>query len=307
MSKEVSLLVLAAGLGSRYQGQKQLDPVSDAKETMMEFALYDAVKVGIRKFVFIINDQMPASYKNRLKTILSESGSTAHFVEQTLDKNVPEKYLPKTTGRRKPLGTAHAVFCAKEVIKEPFITTNADDFYGRETFKTAYDWLQKDHITADRYGMLAFKLKNTLSDYGTVSRGICQVDGNHLKGVDEHTKINKADGKLEGINEAGETVELDAEEWVSMNFWMLHPSLFDLTETDLETFLENAEANSTEEFYLPSVVDNGVQKGSIEVEVLPTSEKWFGLTYPEDKAIALKEVAKRKEEGVYPNKLWNLE
>lgn len=305
MQKDVSLLILAAGLGSRYKGQKQLDPISDTKETMMEFALYDAVNVGIRKFVFIINDQMPESYKAHLETILAKWESTAHFVEQTLDKYIPKEYLNKTVDRPKPLGTAHAAYCAKDIINEPFITTNADDFYGHETFKAAYDWIQEDRIAPDTFGMLAFKLKNTLSDYGTVSRGVCQVENDRLEDVEEFKKISKTEDGLQGNDESGTTKTLNEEELVSMNFWMLHPSFFELAEKDLEAFLKSAEKSSKEEFYLPSVVDNAVKQNKAEVEVLPTAEKWFGLTYPDDKEQALKEVSKRKENGVYPEKLWD--
>lgn len=302
--KDISLLVLAAGLGSRYNGQKQIDPISDSKETLMEFALYDAVNVGIRKFVFIVNDKFPDDYKEHLRVILAQKDSTVHFIEQTPDKYIPEEFVPQVLDRPKPLGTGHAVYCAKDVINEPFITTNADDFYGFETIKTAYDWVQKDVISPEKFGMLAFKLKNTLSKNGTVSRGVCQVENGYLKHVGEFKKIADSEDGLQGNNEEGQIKSLNEDDLVSMNFWMLHPSFFDMAKRDLETFLKHTDDIAKDEFYLPSVVDNGLKENKIKVDVLSTSEKWFGLTYHNDKKEALTAISDRKAEGAYPEKLW---
>lgn len=302
---KASLLILAGGMGSRYKNQKQVDTVSSNKETLMEFALYDAIKVGIRKFVFIINDKFPTDYRKRITDILTDRDCEVHFVEQTLDKFIPVEYLYKLKNRTKPLGTAHAVYCAKEVIQEPFITMNADDFYGYNTFKKAYQYITAGKIWENEFAMCAFELENTLSNNGSVSRGICNASStNKLSKVEEFTYIERVNGVIKGLNEELKAKTLKEEDKVSMNFWILHPSFFEMLAGDLVTFLEENENLSSIEFYLPSVVDKGIQEEKVNVEVLPTSEKWFGLTYPGDKDRVMKELKVKKEQKVYPVSLW---
>ncbi len=303
--KKPILLVLAAGLGSRYNGQKQTDALGEDQETLMEFALFDAIKRGLEKVIFIINDQFPEPYKEELKKRLQAAGCEAHFVIQTNDKYIPSSYLPKLAARKKPLGTAHAVYCAKDLIDAPFITINADDFYGRETINKAFDLVASGYLKDDQFGMVAFQLVNTLSKNGTVSRGVCQIEEGFLKTVEEHKSIAEVEGKLRGINdETKEEKELDYDTPVSMNFWVLSPSFFDFAKRDLEEFLQVNEDLSKKEFYLPAVVDNAIHKGELQVKVEPTHEKWFGLTYHDDKATAVEEVTALKERGVYPENLW---
>lgn len=304
--KKPTLLVLAAGLGSRYKGQKQTDTLGDNQETLLEFALYDGVKNGLKKVVFIINNQFPEDYKNYLRDRLEKEGCEVHFIEQTQDKFIPQTYLPKLEGRKKPIGTGHAIYCAKEVIHEPFITINADDFYGRDTLKKAFEIVDSGDLKDDQYGMVAFRLANTLSKNGTVSRGVCQTDNGYLQSVEEYKSIEKVNSILKGVNdETGEERELDVETLVSMNFWVLTPSFFDFAKRDLEVFLEDNEDLSSKEFYLPAVVDNAIQNGEVRVKVKSTNEKWFGLTYRDDKNTAIKEVEALKKKGVYPAQLWN--
>lgn len=303
--KKPILLVLAAGLGSRYKGQKQTDALGQDQETLMEFALFDAAKRGLKKVIFIVNDQFPETYRMELEERLGKAGCESRFVVQTKDKYIPESYREKLSDRKKPLGTAHAVYCAKEFIDAPFITINADDFYGRETMNKAFDMVESGYLKVDQFGMVAFQLVNTLSKNGTVSRGVCQIEDGYLKTVEEHTSIAAVEGKLKGVNdETQEEKELDRNTPVSMNFWVLSPSFFDFAKRDLEEFLKAHEDLSKKEFYLPAVVDNAIQKGELRVKVEPTKEKWFGLTYHNDKATAIKEVRALKENGVYPNKLW---
>ncbi len=303
--KSTTLLVLAAGLGSRYKGQKQVDAISDGDESLMDFALYDAAKLGFDKFVFIINDQFPQEFRTRLTETLSKNNAEVHFVEQTLEKNIPEEYLSKVTSRKKPLGTAHAVLCAKDIINEPFVTINADDFYGTHSYETAFECVQNGDIAADQFAMVGFKLPNTLSENGTVSRGICSVDEGILNGVEEHTSIQKIDGVINAVNdETGVECTLSEDNLVSMNFWILDPSFFEFAKKDLLEFLKNNEDLSKKEFYLPAVVDNAIHRGEVKVKVLPTREKWFGLTYPDDKEIVMREVAAIKADKAYPEKLW---
>lgn len=304
-TNKASLLILAGGMGSRYKGQKQVDTVSGNSETLMEFALFDALKVGIRKFVFIINDQFPEAYREKIEALLTDRKAEVHFIEQTLDKFIPENYLPKLETRTKPLGTAHAVYCAKDVIHEPFITMNADDFYGQDTFKRAYQCIDANHIREDNFAMCAFELDNTLSKNGSVSRGICDVVDDKLTKVEEYTYIECVHDVIKGLDESIKAKTLQKDDHVSMNFWVLHPSFFEMTARDLELFLEDYEAYSKTEFYLPSVVDKAIQNKEVQVNVLPTSEKWFGLTYPGDKELVMRELEAKKEQKVYPNGLWD--
>ena len=303
-TNKVSLLILAGGMGSRYKGQKQIDILSANNETLMEFALYDAIRVGIRKFVFVINDKFPSEYKERITNLLKARGCEVYFVEQTLEKFIPEKYLTKISGRTKPLGTAHAVWCAKEVIQEAFITMNADDFYGYKTFERAFQYIEKGKISHRKFAMCAFELKNTLSENGSVSRGICTVSDNKLTNVEEFTRIERVNNNIKGLNEALKPKSLKPDARISMNFWVLMPSFFKMAARELEVFLEKHQDLSKVEFYLPSVIDKGIQNKEISVQVLPTSEKWFGLTYPGDKARVMKALAVKKKNGFYPVNLW---
>lgn len=301
-----TLLVLAAGLGSRYKGQKQVDALTKEGETLMEFALYDALKVGIKKIVFVINDQFPSAYRTHLEEVLKSQGGEVHFVEQTVQSFIPETYYPKLKQRKKPLGTAHAVYCAKAVIDEPFITMNADDFYGAQTFKAAVDSITNGDITATNFGMVAFELKNTLSDNGSVSRGLCQVENYGLKKVEEFTKIEKTTGQVKGLNEALQEKVIDENAQVSMNFWVLHPSFFKMAEQALIDFFETHDDLGKTECYLPTVIDNNIQNGNLSVKVLPTNEQWFGLTYPGDRERVVAKIANQKDEKEYPMQLWGV-
>lgn len=301
---KMSLLILAGGMGSRYKGQKQIDGLSENGETLMEFAIYDALKMGIGKFVFIINNQFPEEYKNKLIRIIENRGAEPHFIEQEIESYIPENYLDLIKDRTKPLGTAHAVLCAKEVVQEPFITMNADDFYGQATFQKAVQHIQNGQIRVDNYAMLGFELERTLSDNGSVSRGICTLKGNQLYSVEEFTHIQKEGGHIHGMNEELKPKKLDAKSITSMNFWILDPSFFDKVERDLNEFLKNIEQPLSAEFYLPSVVDKAIQNKEIKVDVIPTLEKWFGLTYPGDRALVVNELIQQKEVEIYPNSLW---
>lgn len=300
-----TLLILAGGMGSRYKGQKQIDTISENNETLMEYALYDAVKVGIRKFVFIINEMFPEAYKKTIYNLLTRQNAEVHFIEQTLDKHIPKKYLLKLSSRRKPLGTAHAVYCAKDKINGPFITMNADDFYGLETFKTARLSIDNKEVLENQYVMLAFELGNTLSENGSVSRGKCDVTNGLLYKVEEYTFIEKMENQIMGLDEEMKAKTLQKNDLVSMNFWILDPSFFQFCEKELFRFLEENSNVNTNEFYLPSVIDTVIQNKKVNVKVLATSEKWFGLTYPGDKQKVMSEIQLKKQQGVYPEKLWN--
>ncbi|NLN32941.1 MAG: dTDP-glucose pyrophosphorylase [Flavobacteriaceae bacterium] len=301
---KISLLILAGGMGSRYKGQKQVDTISQ-KETLLEFALYDAIQSGVQKFVFIINSKFPKEYKSRLEKILTERKSEFYFLEQKTDNFIPNEFQLKLAKRKKPLGTAHAVLCAKEIINEPFITMNADDFYGKDSFESAVNFIRKTGNSDSKFGTVAFKLKNTLSENGTVSRGICKVENQLLKEVEEFVSIEKSGDEIKGLDKENLISKLNENDFVSMNFWILKPSFFSVIENEFYEFLVENEDLSQREFYLPSVIDKGIHEKKFEVEVHTTNEKWFGLTYPEDKSLVVREIEKLKSEGVYPKNLWN--
>lgn len=297
---KTTLLILAGGMGSRYKGQKQVDAVSAESESLMEFALYDALKHGIRQFVLIVNAQFPKEYKAHLTQIITEKKAELHFVEQTIDKFIPEEFHLKLKDRNKPLGTAHAVLCAKEIIKGPFITMNADDFYGGQSFEIAQQAIEK----SQDFGIIAFQLKNTLSKNGSVSRGLCQIENQYLKSVEEFTEIQATETVLKGKNENRESKTLNPEDWVSMNFWVLNPKFFEFAERDLLAFLNQHQDLSKVEFYLPSVIDKAIHQNEVKVRISESPEKWMGLTYPNDKELVINEIEDLKEAKIYPENLW---
>lgn len=301
---KISLLVLAAGMGSRYKGSKQVDSVSVQNESLMEFGLFDALRLGIDKFVFIINDHFPDEFKNKIISILKKRSAEVHFINQKPYLNIPGTLSDLLKNRKKPLGTGHAVYCAKSVINEPFITMNADDYYGRTGFEIAVNMLKTGSITADSYGMIGYKLVNTISENGSVSRGVCGIENNYLIQVEEFVSIQKNENKIEGINPKGELRLLDNNELVSMNFWILHPSFFDLAKTGLNHFFQKNVDFNQSEFYLPSIIDDAIQQNIVKVKVETSPGKWFGLTYPEDKKKVVNEIIKMKSNGLYPEKLW---
>lgn len=297
-----SLLILAGGLGSRYQGQKQIDSVTENGDALMEFALYDAIQAGFRKYVFIVNPHSPDEFKQKLTEILQTRNCEVHFLVQKIDSHIPTSFLPKLKDRLKPLGTAHAVLCAKDVIKEPFLTMNADDFYGSNSFEIGYQSIQNQEITENKFGLLAFELQKTLSKNGSVSRGICRIENERLQGVEEFIGIEQSENVIYGRNENNQIQALAKDSKVSMNFWILHPSFFDRAEKKLIAFLESYQPET--EFYLPSVLDKALQSKEIEIKVFTTNDKWFGLTYPQDKVDVENEIKKLQNQGKYPEELW---
>lgn len=302
ITSELTLLILAGGKGSRYGGSKQSDAVSVNNESLMDFSIYDALKSGIQKFVLIIGENYPEDEKSRLTEILKSREAEVDFIVQRTDAFVPEKYKSKMAERRKPLGTGHAVYCAKEKIKGPFITVNADDFYGRKTFETAIKWMQGNRESAT-FALNAFELQNTLSPSGGVSRGICNTQKGKLMHIEEFGEIKKESDGISGKSENGEWKKLSPHTPVSMNFWVLTPFFFELAEPLFLQFLEEDDV-SEKEFFLPSVIDFGIKQKKIEVEVLNTDECWFGLTWREDMDLVRKEIAGLKAQGIYPQRLW---
>lgn len=296
-----TLVILAAGMGSRYGGLKQIDVFTPEGDTIIDFSLYDALRAGFGKFVFIIRKSFEKEFKEIFNKKL-EGKAEVDYVYQELE-NVPEKY--SNPDRTKPWGTGHALLMAKDVVKENFAIINADDFYGSEAFDVMAKSLMKKDKESYEFNTMAYLLKNTVSDHGFVSRGECDVNENgFLTGVTERTHIEKIDGKLMRKDDNGEFVNIDENAVVSMNFWGFTPKCFEFGNQLFEQFLEETKTDLKAEFYLPSIVNEILKSGKASVAVLKSDAKWFGVTYKEDKEIVQKAIGKLKKQNVYPSNLW---
>ncbi|MCC8120073.1 MAG: nucleotidyltransferase [Bacteroidales bacterium] len=295
-----TLLVLAAGMGSRYGGLKQLDGVGPQGQTIMDYSIYDAIRAGFGKVVFVIRKDFEKDFNEK---ILSKYKGhvPVEVAFQSID-DLPEGFtVPE--GRVKPWGTSHAIRAARNVVKEPFAVINADDFYGRDAFEVLAKYLQNP---TDNYSMVGFQVGNTMSESGSVSRGVCTVDENgHLTDVVERTAIAyDKDRNINFTDENGKEQRLDPKTPVSMNFWGLQPDFFEHVE---EQFLDFLKARGTElksEFYIPTSVDLLIKQGKKVVDVLGTTSQWFGVTYPEDRPGVVAKLAEMHAKGVYPEKMF---
>jgi len=297
-----TLVILAAGIGSRYGGLKQLDTFTPEGDTILDFSIYDAVQAGFGKVVFIIRKSIESEFTAVFNKKLAGK-IDVEYVFQELD-NIPARF--KDNKREKPWGTGHAVLMAKDVVKENFTVINADDFYGKEAFEVMAKSLMVMDPTSDNYNMMGYRLKNTISENGFVSRGECQVnERGFLTGVVERTHIEKIDGSLQYKNDAGVFTSISEEAVVSMNFWGFTPNYFKVSETMFEAFLEQNSKEMKAEFFIPLVVNDVIEKNTGSVEVLKSDAKWFGVTYKEDKEIVTAAIQDLKEKGVYPTHLWN--
>ena len=296
-----TLLVLAAGMGSRYGGLKQLDQVGPSGETIIDYSIYDAIRAGFGKIVFIIRKDIEAPFKETIGKRY-EGKIAIEYAFQELNKLPSGFSVPPQ--RQKPWGTGHAVLCARDVIHEPFAVINADDFYGANGYQLLADYLNqaKDGAKAD-FCMCGFILRNTLSDNGTVSRGICKINGGCLASVTEMTKIERNGNAARNI-EDGAQCDLTGDEIVSMNMWGFTPSLFEHLEKLFIEFLKVSGQKEKSEFYIPSVADALIKEGKAEVKVMASRDSWFGITYREDKDIVVNSIRALVAKGVYPNKLF---
>lgn len=296
-----TLVVLAAGMGSRYGGLKQIDSFTPEGDTIIDFSLYDALRAGFGKFVFIIRKSFEKEFKEIFNKKL-EGKAEVSYVYQELE-NVPEQYV--NPDRTKPWGTGHALLMAKDVVKDNFAIINGDDFYGKEAFEVMAQSLTAKNKDSYQFNTMAYLLKNTVSDHGYVSRGECNVDENgYLVDVTERTHIEKVNGTLMRKEEGGEFIPIDEETVVSMNFWGFTPKCFEFGEALFLKFLEANKDNPKAEFYLPSIVNEILRSGNAQVEVLKSGAKWFGVTYKDDKVIVQKAISDLKDKGVYPKNLW---
>ena len=301
--KEPVLVVMAAGMGSRYGGLKQIDPVDQEGHIIMDFSIYDAVRAGFKKVIFIIKKENEQDFRDAIGDRLSDKVEIV-YVHQDLN-NIPEGFkVPE--GRVKPWGTGHAVLSCAEVIDGPFVVINADDYYGTHAFKMAYDFLaqaQEDTVPA-QYMMVGYRLENTLTDNGYLSRGVCETDSDgYLADINERTHIEKRDGGAAYTEDDGKTwTSLPGDTPVSMNMWGFTPSFLDELETGLRTFMtdELPKNPAKGEYYLPFAVDHLIQNGQATAKVLQTSAQWYGVTYKEDKPVVVDALRRMTEAGLYP-------
>lgn len=297
--KKLALLVLAAGMGSRYGGIKQIDGFGPNGETIMDYSLFDAVRAGFSKVVFIVREEILEIVKERFLPKL-QGKVEVEFVIQSLDKLIPSQY--QNPERTKPWGTAHAVLCAEPAINEPFVVINADDFYGKDAFQSVADFFAGDHKQA--HAMVGFTLKNVLSDHGSVSRGVGEVDNEgYLKSVVERTTIVKENGKIISKEKDGD-LELSPEAPTSMNFWGFHPDMFAMTTSMFHDFLKENHTNLKAEFFIPLFANRMIRENKGKIKVLGGGNIWFGVTYKEDKEEVSRRIKELIDKGQYPSKLW---
>ncbi len=296
-----TLVILAAGMASRYGSMKQIQSFGPSGETIMDYSIYDAIRAGFGKVVFIIREDFADDFKNMFEPKLQGKVKT-EYVFQRLEDHLGKHTVPAE--RKKPWGTAHAILAAKEVIKEPFAVINADDFYGSDAFKKAHDFLVNDSDDKT-YCIVGYQLNNTLSENGSVSRGVCEVDekGN-LVSINERTKIYRnEEGKITYEDQDG-LHEVDENSKVSMNFWGFAPSVLSIIEEQFHKYLDEHITEPKAEFFIPIVADEFTKSGKGVIKVIPTMSQWFGVTYKEDAPTVQASLDKLVESGEYPNNLW---
>ena len=302
MTHEPTLVIMAAGMGSRFGGLKQMTPVDEEGHFIIDFSLYDAYQAGFRHVAFIIKREIEQTFRETIGARM-EKWFHVDYVYQELDR-LPEGFaVPE--GRKKPWGTAHAVACCRGVVEGPFAVINSDDFYGRGAYEEIYRFLT-EHETPHHYAMLGYQLRNTVTEFGSVARGVCHVEDGFLHDITERTKIFKR-GQDAAYTEDGETfVPLSGDSLVSMNFWGFTPEILDEIWDAFPAFLaENLPVNPEKcEFYLPTFVGSRLAEGKVRVRVLPCMETWHGVTYKEDLDSVKSAIGQLKREGKYPARLW---
>ncbi|MEO6630425.1 MAG: sugar phosphate nucleotidyltransferase [Mucilaginibacter sp.] len=296
-----TLLILAAGMASRYGSMKQVDGFGPNGETIIDYSIYDAIKAGFGKVSFIIKEEFQDNFKAIFEPKLKGRIET-DYVFQSFD--LKPFGIDKEIERAKPWGTAHAVLAARNQVHEPFCVINADDFYGYDSFEKMAKFLTTE-VTDDTYSLIGYQIDRTLSEHGTVSRGVCKVDdaGNMVE-INERTEVYfKPDGSVAYRDAEGEH-DLSSDTRVSMNFWGFTPAVFKQSEPMFRDFVEANQNNPKSEFFIPIVADNLIKSGEASFKVIPTASKWFGVTYKEDKPIVQKSISELVENGTYPANLW---
>ena len=295
-----TLLILAAGMASRYGSMKQIEGFGPSRETIMDYSIYDAIRAGYGKIVFVIRREFEEEFKKVIEPKF-KNRIAIEYVNQEIDFFTNGFPIPPE--REKPWGTAHAVLCAKEHIDEPFAVINADDFYGRDAFENAKNFLIKE-CSPDNYAIIGYSLLKTLSENGTVNRGVCEVDKDgNLASITERINIALKNEKIICDDEL-EPKELSLDKNVSMNFWCFHPSVFPFSENMFHQFLTESSKKPKAEFFIPIVADQFIGKGGV-IKLIPTSAQWFGVTYREDAPGVKKKLKELYENGEYPERLWD--
>jgi len=294
-----TLLVLAAGMGTRYGGNKQLDEVGPSGETIIDYSIYDAIRAGFGKIVFVIRRDIEEQVKERFVKKLKGKIEVDYVFQEIT--NLPEgvKVNPE---RQKPWGTSHAILVTASKIKEPFGVINADDYYGVESFKTLHDFLVNDK-DPNCYCIVGYKLKNTLSDHGHVNRGVCGVANGLLKDIVETRQIEKTADGAKVVHADGKVQKFTGDEVVSMNLWGFKPSCYDFLGSEFKNFINKSGNDLKAELDIPTSVDKFVKNGEITIKILMSNERWFGVTYREDKPFVVDSINKMISKGVYPSKI----
>lgn len=296
-----TLLVLAAGMGSRYGGNKQIDGFGPSGEIILEYSIFDAIRAGFGKVVLIVREEILEATKELILPKV-KGKIEVDFVIQSLRSFVPEEF--QNPARVKPYGTAHAVLCAKDAVAEPFAVINADDFYGKEAFEVLGKFLSNG-VQPNLHAMVGYAIENVLSENGTVSRGVCEMnDANQLIGMTERTAIAREGEKILAKGD-GEVLEIAASTPVSMNFWGFHPAVFSDIESMWKEFLPANQENLKSEFFIPTIANNLIQAGKAAFEILEGGKTWFGVTYTEDKPGVIEALKALHEKGEYPSNLWS--
>ena len=301
--EKVTLVIMAAGIGSRFgQGIKQLAPIGPNGEIIMDYSIYDAMEAGFNKVVFVIRKNLEKDFKEIIGNRIEKVVEVGYAYQELED--IPEQFREKLEGRTKPWGTGQAILCCKDVVHEPFLVINADDYYGKEAYRVAYAELVKPHGCMD-ISMVGFRLKNTLSLNGTVTRGVCKVDDSHmLREIEETYEIEGRDGYAVAVKD-GEEIRLDLDSPVSMNMWGLQPEFFGVLEDGFAEFLKNVKKEEAKaEYLLPAIIGRLLKEGKAQVKVLRSHDQWFGVTYQEDKAAVIEAVQGLIEKGIYPERLF---
>ncbi len=302
MNEKPVLIIMAAGMGSRYGSLKQLDQLDEHGNVMMDYALYDAHAAGFRRVIFVIKPEMKTDFEARIGSRI-RGHYQVDYAFQLLE-NLPAGFsIPE--GRTKPWGTAHATLSAKELVHGPFVVINADDYYGRTAFRSVYDFLSSE-TGPTRHAMVGYRIENTLTENGSVSRGVCELDANgNLAGIVERVKIIKADGGA-AIQEDGADLFVPNGTYVSMNLWGFQRSMMkEINDTFAEFLRANLPGNPLKcEYFLPIIPNKLIQEGRATFRVLPTQEKWYGVTYKEDKPAVMAALKEMRRSGIYPEALW---
>jgi len=296
-----TLVIMAAGMASRYGSMKQIQQFGPSGETIMDYSIYDAIRAGFDKVVFIIRKDFADDFKAIFEPKLNGKIKT-EYVFQDMDAYLGEHSVPAE--RKKPWGTSHAILCAQNAVDEPFAVINADDFYGADGFQKAYDFLTTA-CNERTYGLVGYQLATTLSENGSVSRGVCQVDeNNNLVAINERVKLYRENGQMVYEETDGSKHPVPEDAKSSMNFWCFHPSLFPFIQEEFKTFLAQNINDPKAEFLIPYTADQFIKTGRGVIKVLPTNAQWFGVTYKEDAPVVTDNIKKLVESGAYPQSLW---